>query len=154
MERSSGVILFRKVDGRYEFFVCTPDGPYWEHRELWNFPKGHVERGETDFEAALREFKEETSITLNKRTHYIDFGMVKQNPKKMVHVYGKKWKGEDTSNCSSNMTSTYYNGHKIRHHEIKAYAWKTLEELETNGMKCYLPIFREIIENDYYCQGC
>lgn len=28
----------------------------------WSFPKGHVEKGETEFETAIRETKEETNI--------------------------------------------------------------------------------------------
>lgn len=32
------------------------------HRLIWSFPKGHLEAGETDREAALREVHEETGI--------------------------------------------------------------------------------------------
>lgn len=30
----------------------------------WSFPKGHVEKGETEYETALREVKEETSLSV------------------------------------------------------------------------------------------
>lgn len=36
----------------------------WEHPE-WEFPKGRMQQGETDIECALREFEEETHISIN-----------------------------------------------------------------------------------------
>lgn len=55
IERSAGVIVFRQAaDGRE--YLLLDYGKYWE------YPKGHVERGETDTQAALRELKEETGI--------------------------------------------------------------------------------------------
>ena len=52
METSAGFILFR--DGKFLFLV---------HREgHLDFPKGHVEKGESLLEAALRETEEETGL--------------------------------------------------------------------------------------------
>jgi predicted NUDIX family NTP pyrophosphohydrolase len=148
MELSSGIILYKKDNNNeVKFFVCTPGGPYWENKELWNFPKGHVEVGESDFECALREFEEETSIKLNPNSYYIDFGLVRQNKQKNVHVYAKKYENEDTSNCYSNLCTSIINGISIEHYEIKGYAWKTIDELRNNGIKCYIPIFKKIIDN-------
>ena len=31
----------------------------------WSFPKGHVEKGETEIDTALREVKEETNVSVN-----------------------------------------------------------------------------------------
>ena len=33
-----------------------------QNNNLWSFPKGHMEPGETEIEAALREVKEETGL--------------------------------------------------------------------------------------------
>ncbi len=33
-----------------------------EHKDRWDLPKGHVDPGETDMEAALRELEEETGF--------------------------------------------------------------------------------------------
>lgn len=33
------------------------------HADRWDLPKGHVDRGETDLECALREFEEETGLS-------------------------------------------------------------------------------------------
>lgn len=61
-ERSAGIIPFRRVEGRIEFLlvhsilVRNPDA-------AWEFPKGSIEAGETEEEAALREIGEEAQIT-------------------------------------------------------------------------------------------
>jgi 8-oxo-dGTP pyrophosphatase MutT (NUDIX family) len=55
-ERSAGVIVFRKpADDRIEYLLLD----YGKH---WDYPKGHVEKGETDEQAARRELTEETGI--------------------------------------------------------------------------------------------
>lgn len=49
-------------------FSTMPDGPEYLLLRYgggnWGFPKGHVEQGETDLEAAQREVMEETAIPL------------------------------------------------------------------------------------------
>ena len=56
-ERSAGVIAFRQADpAREPEFLLLDYGRYWD------YPKGHVEKGEDDLAAALRELAEETGI--------------------------------------------------------------------------------------------
>jgi 8-oxo-dGTP pyrophosphatase MutT (NUDIX family) len=58
-ERSAGVIVFRiRAD--------APDSREYlllDYGRYWDYPKGHLEAGETDNDAALRELAEETGIT-------------------------------------------------------------------------------------------
>ena len=57
-ERSAGAVVFSS----------TPDGPEYLLLRYgggnWGFPKGHVEAGETDVQAAQREVAEETGIAV------------------------------------------------------------------------------------------
>jgi len=52
--RSAGVVIFR--EGKKFLLLLYPGG-------YWDFPKGHMEPGETSEQTALRELKEETGIS-------------------------------------------------------------------------------------------
>jgi 8-oxo-dGTP pyrophosphatase MutT (NUDIX family) len=55
-ERSAGVVVFRTTgDGQREFLLL-------DNGKFWDFPKGHLEKGETDLAAAMRELHEEANI--------------------------------------------------------------------------------------------
>ncbi len=58
-ERSAGVIVFRDGHaGREYLLLRSASGGHW------GFPKGHVEPGEDEAEAAIRELHEEAGITV------------------------------------------------------------------------------------------
>lgn len=54
-EFSAGFVLFRVVDGQRIYLLLD----YGKH---WDYPKGHLEEGETAWQAAVRELREETGI--------------------------------------------------------------------------------------------
>jgi 8-oxo-dGTP pyrophosphatase MutT (NUDIX family) len=55
-ERSAGAVIFFKSGTEIEYLVLE----YYQHH--WDFPRGHVEPGETDAAAARREIQEETGL--------------------------------------------------------------------------------------------
>jgi 8-oxo-dGTP pyrophosphatase MutT (NUDIX family) len=55
-ETSAGGVVFRVEEGT-PFFLLIRDS-----YANWGFPKGHVERGESTEDAALREVREETGL--------------------------------------------------------------------------------------------
>jgi len=57
----------------------------------FDFPKGEVEKGEEDIDAAIRELREETSFILSKDS-LIDIGVYPHNNKKDIHLFLCKMK--------------------------------------------------------------
>lgn len=59
-EKSCGAIVFRKKQDTYEFLII-------HHRKggHWDFPKGHVEKKETEEGTAIREVYEETGLRID-----------------------------------------------------------------------------------------
>ncbi|MCX8163273.1 MAG: NUDIX domain-containing protein [Candidatus Micrarchaeota archaeon] len=56
MEQSRGFILFREEGNSYYFLILHYKAGHWD------FPRGHIQEGENELEAAIRELKEETNI--------------------------------------------------------------------------------------------
>jgi bis(5'-nucleosidyl)-tetraphosphatase len=54
LEQSAGLVVYRSDEQRLYLLL-----DYGHH---WDYPKGHLESGETPRDAALRELKEETGI--------------------------------------------------------------------------------------------
>jgi bis(5'-nucleosidyl)-tetraphosphatase len=55
-ERSAGVVVYSQRDGARHYLLL-------DYGRYWDFPKGHLEEGEDDRTAALRELAEETGLT-------------------------------------------------------------------------------------------
>ncbi len=53
---SAGVVILRRIDGSWQYLLLRA-------YQYWDFPKGQVEPGETEFEAAVREVEEESTLT-------------------------------------------------------------------------------------------
>ena len=56
-ERSAGGVVYRKIEGKYEFLLGKHSGYH-----KWVLPKGLIESGETQMEAAVREVGEEVGV--------------------------------------------------------------------------------------------
>ncbi|OIO33366.1 MAG: hypothetical protein AUJ70_03390 [Candidatus Omnitrophica bacterium CG1_02_40_15] len=56
-EFSAGAVIFKREGDKILFLVI-----YSKRNNIWSFPKGHLERGETEKQAALREIKEEVGL--------------------------------------------------------------------------------------------
>ncbi|TFG35485.1 MAG: NUDIX domain-containing protein, partial [Parcubacteria group bacterium] len=56
LEYSAGAIIFRKQEGKRFYLLLHYQSGHWE------FPKGHIEKGEQEKETVARETEEETGI--------------------------------------------------------------------------------------------
>lgn len=58
-EKSCGAVIYKIENEEIKFlFILHNSG-------FWSFPKGHVEKGETEIETAIREVYEETNLNIN-----------------------------------------------------------------------------------------
>jgi len=63
VEKSAGAVIFRKEKGKtFYLLLHYPRASHRTERDYWDFPKGHVEKGETEGGAMRREIFEETGI--------------------------------------------------------------------------------------------
>lgn len=120
---SAGILMFRR-DPDLEVFLAHPGGPFWQEKDLgaWTIPKGVIEANEDGLTAAIREFGEETGITLDPAAAYIDLGAVKQKSGKVVQA----WATEGDADCSqvqSNLVQTKWRGQWITVPEVDRCEW-------------------------------
>ncbi|MFA6553362.1 MAG: NUDIX domain-containing protein [Patescibacteria group bacterium] len=59
-ERSAGAVVYFRKTGRIEFLMMK-----YRHGR-WDFPRGHLEKGETDHQAAVRELQEEIGVRVRR----------------------------------------------------------------------------------------
>ena len=106
MKNSAGIIPFRlnRETNEVEFFVGHPGGYGWANKNYWAFLKGHVEEGENWQETAIREFQEESGLTLSDedKRSLIPLGVVQQNPSKTAIAFGWHYPDIVPENCYSN----------------------------------------------------
>jgi 8-oxo-dGTP diphosphatase len=106
-EVSAGGLIWRRDRGRaLEMVLVKPAG-----RDYWTFPKGHVEKGESITQAALREVREETGLTVSETRPLGEVSYIysfHENPDaplvrifKRVHFFLMRLEGGDTSKHDS-----------------------------------------------------
>lgn len=64
-KKSTGLLLYRRREGKLEVFLVHPGGPFWAKKDTgaWSIPKGEHGPDEDPLDAARREFSEETGFT-------------------------------------------------------------------------------------------
>ena len=101
MVYSAGIMAYRYKEGRLEVMLAHPGGPFWAKKDdaSWSIPKGLIEDGESEQEAARREFAEETGFTID--DSLIELGSIKQSSQKTITAFAV-CKEIDTSKVQSN----------------------------------------------------
>ncbi len=82
--RSAGLLVFRRASGVLEVLIVHPGGPIWAKKDesAWSIPKAMVDPGESDFEAAVRESREELGVDVD--GEFVALGEYRQPSGKMV----------------------------------------------------------------------
>jgi predicted NUDIX family NTP pyrophosphohydrolase len=111
MKKSSGILIYRKKNGKVQVFLVHPGGPFWKNKDLnsWSIPKGEIENEEDLKNTALREFEEETGIVLTDedKEKIFYFGEVKSK-NKIVYVFALEKDLGDEIKIKSNLVKTEF----------------------------------------------
>ncbi|MFI8169552.1 NUDIX domain-containing protein [Streptomyces sp. NPDC086081] len=88
MKRSAGLLLFRPSGSGPEVLLGHMGGPFFARRDAgaWTVPKGEYEPGESAWDAARREFREELGLP-PPDGEAIDLGEVRQANGKIVTAW-------------------------------------------------------------------
>jgi predicted NUDIX family NTP pyrophosphohydrolase len=130
MRQSAGILLYRDTSGPVEVLLVHPGGPMWAGKDehAWSIPKGEFEDGETAIEAALREFKEETGMSV-KAKDLTSLGSIKTSSKNIFIWFANK--DFDPSKLRSNSLNLEWppnSGKEITIPEVDKAEWFTLAQ--------------------------
>ena len=135
-ELSCGVVI--KTSDNH-LLACKPFGRFDGRHDI---PKGHIESGETELTAAIREVYEETGIDLSDKL-LIDKGRFKYIKHKDLHVFLCEL---DTINISTLRCNSYFelkNGKFVP--EMIGYKLVRISDISTEYYISLVPIINEIL---------
>ena len=130
LKKSAGILLYKKVDKQLFVLLVHPGGPFWKNKDLghWSIPKGEFNDDENAFDAAIREFEEESGTRLY--GNFTELVPVKLKSGKVVYA----WALEKDINAHSIQSNTFEiewppkSGTLKSYPEIDKAAWFTVEE--------------------------
>ncbi|MDB5120314.1 MAG: hydrolase [Sphingobacteriales bacterium] len=130
MKQSAGILLFKRHNRELLVLLAHPGGPFWKNKDLgsWSIPKGEFTAEEEPFDAAVREFEEETGVKL--KSDFIELTPIKLKSNKVVFA----WACEQDLNVSLMVSNEFEmewppkSGTLKRFPEIDKAAWFSVEE--------------------------
>jgi predicted NUDIX family NTP pyrophosphohydrolase len=146
MKKSAGILVFRKIENRFELLLVHPGGPFWEKKDInsWSIPKGEFSDDENPFSAAKREFIEETSFNIY--GNFIELEAVKQPSGKIIFTWAVEGEIDITKIRSNNFSLEWppKSGKFQYYPEIDKAAWFTFEEAKHKISKGQIPIIEKL----------
>lgn len=147
MKVSAGILLFKKQEAEYYFFLVHPGGPFWKNKDTgaWSIPKGEIEENEDALKRACIEFKEETGKEIG--GNFIPLTPIRQKSGKQV----KAWAVEGdiiTADCSSNLFALEWpprSGKQVAFPEVDRWEWFTAAEAMQKINAAQLPFITEAL---------
>lgn len=127
-KHSAGLLLYRRCNPQIEVFLVHPGGPFWAKKDLgvWSIPKGEYTEEEHPFDAAKREFLEETGFPVN--GEFLELGEIRQLGGKLVTAWAFEGNA-DPSALRSNTFSMEWplrSGRQKEFPEVDRGAWFTI----------------------------
>jgi predicted NUDIX family NTP pyrophosphohydrolase len=145
-KRTAGILLFREAPGGLEVLLVHPGGPFWTKKDegAWTIPKGLVDDGEDPFDAAKREFREETGGSPDGDA--IALEPVRQPSGKVIHAWALR--GEfDPATLTSNtflMEWPPRSGQQREFPEVDRAGWFSMDEAGRKILKGQAPLLGDL----------
>ncbi len=144
---SAGILPYRWRTQGWEFLLVHPGGPFWAHKDLgaWGIAKGEFEPGESAFEAALREFEEETGFRPSGQ--FLPLTPRRQPSGKMIEAWAVEtdW---DPAQLRSNTCLIEWpmrSGRTLEIVEVDRAAWFPLEDARQRIGPGQRPLLEELV---------
>ena len=147
MKQSAGILLYRLIHNKPEFFLVHPGGPFFKNKDLgaWSIPKGEFEDGEDPLIAARREFEEETGQAID--GDFIPLKSVKLKSGKIVYAWAIE-KDIDPKVLLSNTIQLEWppkSGKKIEIPEVDKGEWFSIDEAKEKINPAQVDLLNQLI---------
>lgn len=145
MKRSAGILPYKLIDNEIYVYLEHPGGPYLKGIEKYSICKGEYKRDERAYEAALREFKEESGFDLkDKELIYLTSHKVSNS--KLVIMFTLNIDLDPTKMTSNTFVKTMSDGVKKEFPEMDKAGWFKLDDAREVIFKNQI-FFLERLEN-------
>ncbi len=138
--------MYRRSAKSIEVLLVHPGGPYWAKKELgvWSIPKGEYAKSEDAFEAAKREFQEETGLM--PEGEFRELSQIKQRGGKTV----KAWAFEGDCDPTAIQSNTFSLEWPPRSGQVRTFPevdranWFTLDNARERILKAQIGLLEEL----------
>ena len=138
--------MYRRRDGQVEVLLIHPGGPFWTRKDdgAWSIPKGEFTDEEAPFDAALREFQEETGFTAS--GDFVALEPIRQAGGKIVHA----WVVEGDCDAAAVKSNTFsmewpaHSGQRRTFPEVDRAGWFSLAQAEVKILNSQRPLLEQL----------
>jgi predicted NUDIX family NTP pyrophosphohydrolase len=145
-KKSAGILLYRIKNQVLEVLLMHPGGPFWTNKDAgaWSIPKGEIEENEASWDAAKREFEEETSVKISGEG--IELMPVRQKSNKLVLAWAVR-QDLDPASIKSNFFEIEWppkSGKMKSFPEMDKAGWFNLPEAKQKILEAQIPLIEEL----------
>ena len=145
---SAGLVMYRYRNAQLELFLVHPGGPFWRKKDagVWSIPKGEYTQDDKAFEAAKREFKEETGFAAE--GNFIELAPIRQPGGKVVAA----WAFEGDCDAGSIKSNTFsmewppHSGKQAEFPEVDRAGWFPINAAKKKLLKGQLGFIEQLCE--------
>ena len=147
-KKTAGILMFRETSGVLEVLLVHPGGPFWAKKDeaAWTIPKGLIDEGESPFDAAAREFHEETGGALAGEP--IELEPLRQPSGKTLYAWAIRGDFDPGLLTSNTFTMEWppKSGRQQEFPEVDRAAWFSIEDAGRKILRGQAPLLRELRE--------